>query len=420
MKVKPSVTVWLDARREKKDGRFPVKIEITYLRKQYYYPTGVNLNKKEFEYVLSNKPGIKLKDARIKLFELERQANATIDKITDELQADFNISLFEKYLHIGATDFKGVFQCYERKIAQLKERNQLKTAIGYETSMNAFQKFHESKQLSFAEIDKNFLENFEAFMLKKKKSLTTVGIYVRCLRTIFNEAIQDNLISTDLYPFGHNKYQVPQSANNKRALDEKDLLKIFNYKAEENSWEEYAKDMWVLSLACQGMNMKDIANLRYKNIQDDKIVFIREKTKRTKKTDQTPIIVYIGKEVNEIIKKWGNENSSPTIFVFPIYSDENTPLKNLRNVEQQIKMINKYIRKIAGSLSITQDITFYAARHSFATSLKRQGRSVGEIQEFLGHSNIRTTERYLASFGDQHKRSIIQGFMKELEQPILE
>jgi integrase len=252
-------------------------------------------------------------------------------------------------------------------------------------------------------------------MRKKKKSLTTISIYIRNLRTIYNEAIDDKIVSAELYPFGRNKYQIPQPANNKRALADADLIKIFQYKPEENTWEEYAKDMWILSLLCQGMNMKDIANLRFKNIQDDKIIFTREKTKRTKKAIQTPIVVYMDDEATATINRWGNVNTSPNQFVFPIYSDDNTPLKNLRNVEQQIKMINKYMRKIAATLEIKQDVTFYAARHSFATTLKRQGRSIEEIQEFLGHSDKKTTERYLSSFGDAHKRSIMNDFVKRLK-----
>ncbi len=187
------------------------------------------------------------------------------------------------------------------------------------------------------------------------------------------------------------------------------------HKLEENTWEEYAKDIWTFSLLCQGVNMKDIANIRYKNIQGGQLVFIREKTKRTKRAEQMPIVVYLGKEALDIIKKWGHENKSPSQLVFPIYSDENTALRNLRLVEQQTKMINKYMRKIATDLKIKQDFTFYAARHSFATVLKRQGRSTEEIQEFLGHATKKTTELYLGSFSDNHKRNVMRDFVKGLK-----
>jgi integrase len=144
-------------------------------------------------------------------------------------------------------------------------------------------------------------------------------------------------------------------------------------------------------------------------------VFTRQKTKTTKKKNQIPITVYLSKEALVILKKWGNEDMTPDNYVFPIYTDENSVQKNIRNAEQQLKMINKHMRVIAAELKIKQDFTFYAARHSFATTLKRQGRSIEEIQEFIGHSDKKTTERYLASFGDEHKRSVMNDFVKKLK-----
>lgn len=416
MITKPTINVWLDNRREKKDHKFPVKIRITHQRQRFYYPTNISLTESEFLNALSSKPGFKLKETHLKLNELERQANDTVDKIVDELHMEFTIGLFEKYLYINTTDYNDLFKCFDRKIKLLTQRDQVKTAGGYETAKNALQKYTGKNQLSFAEVDSKFLEGFEMYMLKEKCSLTTVGVYTRYLRSIFNEAIQEKIVNAELYPFGKNQYQIPQSANNKRALSPDALAKIFNHKPEENSWEEYARDMWMLSLLCQGMNMKDIANLRYKNLMGDKLVFTREKTKRTKRTDQRNIIVYLSKEAKDIIKKWGREDKSPNHFVFKIYEDDNTALRNLRLVEQQTKMINKYIRMVAAKLKIKGDVTFYAARHSFATSLKRQGRSAEEIKEFLGHSNIKTTERYLASFGDDHNKAIIKDFVKGLKK----
>jgi integrase/recombinase XerD len=400
---KPIITIWLDDRRAKKGNLFPVKIRITHKQNRYYYPTNINMNKSDFIKVISNSPGTKLKDYHFQLYELERQANATINKIVDELHLDFTIDLFEKFLNLHESDYKDVFKC------------QLKTAEGYHSALTTFQKYVGRQFLSFAEIDKKFLEEFELFMLKNNKSISTVGVYARYLRAIFNEAISEKMISFELYPFGRNKYQIPQSANNKRALDGTDLIKIINYKPEEDSWEEFAKDMWLFSMYCQGMNMKDIANLRYKNIDGDRIIFTRNKTKRTRRSNQKSIIVYLTDDALEIINRRGNPKSLNN-FVFPIYSDENSDHRNMRIVEQQLKMLNKYIRKIAENVGIKQDVTFYGARHSFATTLKRQGRSTEEIQEFIGHTDKRTTELYLASFGDDHKRNVIRNFVNEIKQ----
>jgi integrase/recombinase XerD len=56
--------------------------------------------------------------------------------------------------------------------------------------------------------------------------------------------------------------------------------------------QKKAKAFWFFSYACNGMNFKDIANLKYKDIEGDVIKFHRAKTKRTKKKkDKTTVFL---------------------------------------------------------------------------------------------------------------------------------
>ena len=67
-------------------------------------------------------------------------------------------------------------------------------------------------------------------------------------------------------------------------------------------------------------------------------------------------------------------------------------------------MINEAIAQIAYELKIEKKITTIVTRHSFSTQLKRSSVSTEYIQEALGHSNIKTTENYLNSFGKEIKK----------------
>ncbi|WP_301705505.1 tyrosine-type recombinase/integrase, partial [uncultured Parabacteroides sp.] len=55
-------------------------------------------------------------------------------------------------------------------------------------------------------------------------------------------------------------------------------------------------------------------------------------------------------------------------------------------------------------LFLAQPITFHVARHSFATVLKRSGANISYISESLGHSDLKTTEAYLASFEKEERQ----------------
>jgi hypothetical protein len=49
--------------------------------------------------------------------------------------------------------------------------------------------------------------------------------------------------------------------------------------------------------------------------------------------------------------------------------------------------------------------TTYTARHSFATVLKRSGSNIAFISESLGHSDLKTTKNYLASFETEERKT---------------
>lgn len=85
-----------------------------------------------------------------------------------------------------------------------------------------------------------------------------------------------------------------------------------------------------------------------------------------------------------------------------------TPTRERQLIQQLTQVINCHLKTIAEELEIQKDLTTYAARHSFATVLKRSGVSTEFISEALGHNNLRTTQSYLAGFEDESKRETIK------------
>ncbi len=144
-------------------------------------------------------------------------------------------------------------------------------------------------------------------MLGKDRAKATVGIILRPLRAIFNEAIEDGLIKREkCYPFGKRRYQIPSSRNVKKAINIDRIGEIYNYKT-DNKDELRARDLWMFCYFGNGMNAKDMAYLKYKNIEGEYFVFLRAKTERTTRHDPRPITVYLNEDMLLYIERWGNK-----------------------------------------------------------------------------------------------------------------
>ena len=389
--------VVLETRRECQGGVYPVKIRVTFQRKQRYYALGYSLTKADFQKVQGDKPRGEFKDLKVKFNAMEERAIKVIEKLPE-----FSFDAFKEGFLKKKSTSQDVFSYYERYIEDLKEEGRTGTASSYQCSFNSLKSFH-PKKLSFEKVTPEFLRSYENWMMVEGNSGTTVGIYLRALRTLCNIAIEKGVLTQQAYPFGKRKYQIPASQNIKKALSLDDIQKVFDYEPQTQS-EAKGRDLWLFSYLCNGINVKDIARLKYRNIENDRISFIRAKTERTSKKNLKPIVAILTPEAKEIIHRWGNEPLSPESYVFDILTEGVTPDRERALVQQATKNINKYIKKIAETTGIEKHVTTYTARHSFSTILKRSGAPIEFISESLGHHDLKTTESYLDSFEDDVKK----------------
>ncbi|MBS1780383.1 MAG: site-specific integrase [Bacteroidetes bacterium] len=395
--MKPSTTVILDTRRQKQDGTFPVKVRVTHNRQQKYYPTGVNMKVDAWEK-LNDK---KLTKAERNLKEYLSSCQGKATTIIEELKT-FSFELFEARYARKRTINGAMFDQYTDYIEQLTREGRISTAKSYQNSLNSLLQYN--KRISFELVSVSFLNEYEKWMTTNGNSLTTVGIYMRNLRSIYNLAIADGAIAAELYPFGKRKYQIPSSRNIKKALAIADVKKLLHYRAPEGATMQKSKDLWLFSYLCNGINIKDIARLKFKNWDGEFLHIIRAKTERSTKTNTKAISIHLLPQAIEVINRWGNKDNDGNNYIFGILQQGMTPEQEYNAIQQCTKTINKYIRIIAGELGIEKDITTYTARHTFSTVLKRSGASVEFIQEALGHTDKSTTEAYLDSFEEDTKK----------------
>lgn len=233
-----------------------------------------------------------------------------------------------------------------------------------------------------------------------------MGFYFRNLKCILNIARKDGIIKESQYPFGKGKYEVPTGCGRKLALTLKEIKKIITYN-DGTPKTEFYRDLWFFSYLCNGINFRDLLYLQYSNIINGEICFIRAKTARNTKHSKI-IHAVITPEMQKIIEKWGNPPTSPETYIFPFATGKENPFERVKLVREVVTECNQILYKISHKTGIPR-VTTYAARHSFATVLKRSGVNISYISESLGHSNLAITENYLASFDveERKKNSIL-------------
>jgi integrase/recombinase XerD len=401
------VSIYIDELRPKKDGKCSVKIKVSFNRKRKYFSTGIDLTVDEFEKVFNAKRRtVEQKEIEDKILVFENKAKDIIKKMPL-----FTFDAFEENYFEQRNTYNSVSFAFDKYIEQLEEEDRVGTASSYRCSKNSLEKF--KKNLTFADVSAHFLKSYEEWMLKEGNNLTTIGIYVRNLRAIYN--LQK--IDKSLYPFGEakDKYSIPTGKNIKKALTVEEIAKIYNYKADSKSTKEMAKDYWIFLYLCNGMNVKDFCLLKWGDIDGDMLTYNRAKTQRSKKESKS-ISVALKSETMEIIKKWGQPSISKDAYIFPHLELGMSAEKQRKTYQQLTKTINKYMKQIATELNLNKEVTTYFARHSFATVLKRSGANIGMISDLLGHSSVGVTESYLDGFEKEQIQAqtdvLTKGFQK--------
>ena len=223
-------------------------------------------------------------------------------------------------------------------------------------------------------------------------------------------AIKFEIVDYQSYPFSNQinkkgysiKHLKKETVPNVMNIEEMDKFKQFD----TNEYPHLATSYWMFmfSYYARGIDFVDLAYLQWSDIsrwsENNK-----EKSYGTYNRKKTGKLIrfQVTKGVDKILEKF-EENKNETDLIFPIIDNPNLLQKKVRDrIKQYLKKYNKHLRQIAYILDINVYLTSKVVRHTYATTLLMKNTKVAVISEAMGHSDIKTTETYLAKF----KTSII-------------
>lgn len=387
------VSVLLDTRTVNKEGTYPVKIKVYFQGKPKYYPTGICMStKEELEEVLESKSKKNIEIQDIIGKELSRILK-NVDILVE--RGTFSFSNLNNMLgkNIGGT----LNEMISAKIKELDNEEKFGSSTFYKGTLSLLKRYIKHDVL-INEVTVEWLNGLEKFILKTANQ-TTVAMNMRNIRTIMNIAKQTGVIRESDYPFGRGKYQIKEGSGKKKALNKKQLKAIAEY-SDGSMTTEFYRDLWLFIYFCNGLNVADLISLKFSDIQNGEISFIRKKTKdRTR--DVKRIYAAITPEMYSIINKWGNDPKN-SVYIFPFLKPSDSAWEHEKKKKNLTKLINKRMKMIGEKLNLGK-ITTYVARHTYATVLRNEGVPISIISPMLGHSSVTTTEIYLADLESEYR-----------------
>ena len=366
------------------DGTYNVKIKVYHQKKKRFIDTMHFLSNRQLDSDLKikdkfilNELSIMLTDYRKTITELGPKLNfMTCDNLKDFLEGKDEEVDFVKFCN--------------HHIATLKEYSRDGTAKNHSKIKNSLIDYFGKDRISMLEINAAMLYQYEKWLRRervmtrinqlgkevttKKKGMKDGGIYphMRDLRTLFNEAckLYNNedlgLVKIKHYPFKIYKIGAPPKTK-KRNIQPEQIIKLRDCVLPPDSRAELARDLFILSFYLCGMNAVDLYKLDRYDPFWVRLEYNRSKTEGMR-DDDAFISIKIIPEARPLLEKY------------------------MGKLQARYSTANGLDTALSKGMELVRDrtelpeLTFYWARHSFATIARNKCRmSKDDIAEALNH-----------------------------------
>lgn len=280
-------------------------------------------------------------------------------------------------------------------VVRLEREGRIGSAANYHMAYRKFATFLGTRRPSIAQLSREIVVEYETWLRQSGLSPNTISFYLRYLRAVYNVASMEINFYTQRDPFLY--IRINQVATIKRAISPSNLRRIAEYDlSQRNPRIAFARDIFMFSFFTRGMSFVDMAYLRKNDIHDNILSYRRRKTGQW-------LTMAIEPCMQEIIDRYDN----PSDYLLPILQDD-----SYKNYRSQQRDLNRHIRALGQELGFEQPLTFYVARHTWATMARDSGAPIQIISAGMGHTSERTTNIYLAQLDhsrvDKLNRQVIR------------
>ena len=232
-----------------------------------------------------------------------------------------------------------------------------------------------------------YIENRESTRTKEKLKLKSVYDIMRCVQTFLGYALDLGKLKTN--PASHLKFIYPDEEVERIIFTQREIKQL--YRATENEQEKAVLHM---AYGC-GLRVNEISQLNKEDLRLTENLIIVQKGKNSKRRI-VPISDTISREMEAFILRqssaqvFSTENKNEALFI------------NIKGRRMKQWTLNKLLKNLIkrtdfGNEMTTEELNkigIHSLRHSIATHLLENGMKLEQVQQFLGHSHIESTEIY--------------------------
>ena len=463
-KTLPSISIVLYTSKVLANGEHPIMLRVTYNKQRKYKGLGVSCTEKDWNDKKCEVRSTHPNPVDINTLIRREKKNAedavlTLEKSGVQYSASSILKALTREVPVNQT----LYGLFEERITFFRDKaEQYNTSTGYTTLLNIIKRYTENEDVELIDVNSTWVRDFEAHLRTKYKD-TSIKKFFDCLKAAFNYAVSKDYIKQSPLE-GYTHIRKLDTRTKKRALSLPEIAKLQKYYfdtygfkgnkkvdleiTKKHYWnkkfqrrgstkltpidaEQLSLCLFLCSYYMQGLALVDMANLKWKDMQDfekeDREKFMSDTVQhgleyaqkhkkvteyykieiaRAKTNHPVRIIVEVGVLLpfllpfTDGLKELTEEEQDET-YVFPIYSAiDDTPNKKFGRMNYATYLVNNNIKRVGEKLGI-KGITFYSARHSYASNLYHNNVSIGLIAQNMGR-NPAEIETYLKEFEDEN------------------
>lgn len=369
--------VWVDPRKQRRDGLWQVYIRVTHNRKIGLIRTDKVVSRAGLS------PKMEVIDPVVTLACSKRivEYADALNRVEVEY---WTIHEVIEYLKRG--DEEVCFSEYARlHIKRLINNGQERSAKNYKLALQHLERYIGTTKVMFSMLTSSMLNNWIDSL---ERTARAKEMYPVCVRQVWRAAYRElndeerGVIRVKFNPWL--KVKIPQADTaKKRAITPEACRRFFSAPLPESRFvsplPELGRDVAMMVLCLGGMNTVDIYNLRKEDYRDGIIHYRRAKTMRSR-ADGAYMEMRVPPILLPLMEKYRSQDDDPWLFMF--HRRHTTSDSFSANV-------NIGIRRICKSMGIAKEDWYcvYTFRHTWGTVAQNDcGASIAEVAFGMNHS----------------------------------